>query len=258
MCFALACSATLIFQCTPVAASWDIRVRLQPSTRCFPNRTYSFIGLFNSIVNIITDIAFAVLPIPVVLKLQVNRRTKITLTLVLSLGFIACIAGIVKARLQVTAIQTPDSAFHNSFQIWYMLELCLGILAASLPTLKPLFAALLDGTRSRIGTHSHSRRQGGGYNLGPSHNSRARAVRAGPNSFPEPSHCKKESRTKLTDAASMACSSDIEVGKFPYDVSVTRGSIGQDTDAWDALASASTGQGILKRVELSRTSEIAS
>lgn len=246
---------------------------MQPGTRCFPNRTYSFIGLFNSVVNIITDIIFAVIPVPVVLKLQVNRRTKITLLVVLSLGFVACIAGIIKARLQVTVLQTPDSAFHNSFQIWYMLELCLGILAASLPTLKPLFAAVLDGTCSRVGTNSRSRRPDGGYNTGPSHSSRVRAVH-GPNSFPEPSdsvhlgHCKKESRTKLTDADSMACSSDLEVGKFPYDVSVTRGSIGQDSDAWDALASASTRHGsqeklhfpkngILKRVELSRTSEIA-
>lgn len=245
---------------------------MHPDTRCFPNRTYSFIGLFNSIVNIITDVIFAVIPIPVVLKLQVNRRTKMTLTLVLSLGFIACIAGILKARLQVTAIQTPDSAFENSFQIWYMLELCLGILAASLPTLKPLFAAVLDGTRSRLGTHSRSRGTGGVY-TGPSYTSRARAASGG-NSFPEPTdgirlgHCKKESRTKLTDAASLGGSSELEAGKHPYDVTVTGGSIGEDADRWETLGTGPTSKesqerlhqpktGIMKKVELSHTTETA-
>lgn len=180
-CFALACSSTLIFQCTPIAAAWDFRLRLSPGSHCFPTRTYTFIGLWNSIINIITDILFAVIPIPVVLKLKVNKRTKVTLIAVLSLGFVACVAGITKAHLQVSAISTPDAAFENSFQIWYMLELCLGILAASLPTLKPLFAAALDGTSSRLNTRSRSRTTVAVL----THASRLGAL-IGPNTFPEP------------------------------------------------------------------------
>ena len=40
------------------------------------------------VVNIVTDVVFALLPIPVVWKLQVNKRTKITLTVILGLGFL--------------------------------------------------------------------------------------------------------------------------------------------------------------------------
>lgn len=247
-------------------------MRISPDTRCFSNHTYSFIGLWNSVVNIITDIVFAILPIPVILKLQVNRRTKLTLIAVLSLGFIACAAGIVKAHLQVTAIETPDSAFENSFQIWYMLELCLGILAASLPTLKPLFAAVLDGTRSRRGTRSRSRTTAGvPTHIG--HNSRLSPL-CGPNTFPDPTdgihlgHYKKGSgstSTTLVQATSVAGSADVDAGKAPYDVHVTGGMAMDEGDRWESIEPVRCGSqdrlhqprsGIFKKVELSHTTEI--
>jgi hypothetical protein len=272
-CFALACSGTLLFQCTPIAASWSIRVRIMPNTRCFPNRTYSFIGLFNSIINIITDLLFAILPIPVILKLQVNKRTKITLIVVLSLGFIACVAGIIKAHLQVTAIETPDSAFENKFQIWYMLELCLGILAASLPTLKPLFAAVLDGTRSRIGTHSRSRGTAGAQ-ANPSHSSRLRPA-CGPTSFPDPAdgvdlhHYRTGNGapgTTRVETSSVAASSDLDTRKSPYDARVTGRMTLEDNEQWESFKPTRSGSqerlhhprsGIFKTVELSHSREVA-
>jgi len=273
LCFAFACSGTLFLQCTPKAASWSFRVRISPNTRCFPYETYTFIGLWNSVVNILTDIIFAVLPIPVILKLKVNLRTKITLIVVLSLGFIACVAGIIKAHLQLTAIQTPDSAFKNSFQVWYMLELCLGILAASLPTLKPLFAAVLDGTRSRLGTRSRSRTTAGAR-TGPSHSSRLNPL-CGPTTFPDPEngirlgHYKKGSgstSTTLVQAISMTGSTDMNASKPPYDVHVTGGTTVEDSDQWDSIEPTRCGSqdrlhhprsGIFKKVEMSRTSEVA-
>lgn len=241
---------------------------MRPGTRCFSDRTYSFIGLWNSIVNIITDILFAILPIPVILKLQVNKRTKITLIVVLSLGFIACIAGILKARLQLAVYGTPDPGFENSFSIWYMLELCLGILAASLPTLKPLFAAVLDGTRSR------SRGTAERY-AGSGKNSRGRP-NGGPTPFPDPTndvdlaHYKKGSGatgTTLAEMSSATASSDADAGNSPYDVRVTGGMKMEDSEQWDSREPARCGSqerlhhpasGIFKKVELSRTSEVAS
>lgn len=40
------------------------------------------------VVNILTDVLFASLPIPMVWNLQVNMRTKITLLAILSLGYL--------------------------------------------------------------------------------------------------------------------------------------------------------------------------
>lgn len=154
----IACAGTLIFSCTPVSASWNHSLQRLPSTRCFSAKTFSSIGLFNSIINILTDFIFAVLPIPIVVKLKVNLRTKCTLVFVLSLGFVACAAGIAKAQTQTTFMDNPDPYWHDGFMVWNMVELCLGILAASLPALKPLFSSILASSATMLGMSS-----GGGY-----------------------------------------------------------------------------------------------
>ncbi|GAB1736169.1 hypothetical protein NU219Hw_g6844t1 [Hortaea werneckii] len=160
VCFMIACAGTLIFSCTPVSASWNHSLQRLPSTRCFSAKTFSSIGLFNSIINILTDFIFAILPIPIIIKLKVNLRTKCTLVFVLSLGFVACAAGIAKAQTQTTFMDDPDPYWHDGFMVWNMVELCLGILAASLPALKPLFSSILASSATMFGMSSGG---GGGY-----------------------------------------------------------------------------------------------
>lgn len=99
-------------------------------------------------VNIATDVAFALLPIPIIWKLSVNIRTKITLIFILSLGFLACVAAIMRETLLVTFFETPDTNFENAYALWNYAELAVGIIAACLPALRPLFAFLLDKASS--------------------------------------------------------------------------------------------------------------
>ena len=103
--FTLACLGTIIFQCLPIRAIWE--VELQPpigNARCYSNSVYRSIGLFNgcmvpdihsqlrywcpTAINIFTDVLFASLPIPIILTLQVNVRTKATLIAILSIGYL--------------------------------------------------------------------------------------------------------------------------------------------------------------------------
>lgn len=99
------------------------------------------------VFNIVTDILFATLPIPLVWKLKINIRTKISLIVILSLGWFACGAAIVKAAQQYTVLDDPDWSVNDSFNVWNYIELTIGILAASLPALKPLFNWALDTAR---------------------------------------------------------------------------------------------------------------
>ncbi|KAK3117613.1 hypothetical protein LTR53_000841 [Teratosphaeriaceae sp. CCFEE 6253] len=145
-CFAIACLGTLIFACVPVQAQWTPALRADPATKCFSNSTYSFIGLFNAVVNICTDVLFAVLPIPIIVKLQDLEGSLIAP----ASGSSPCAAGIIKANLQTKFIMAPDGYFKDSFNVWNMLELCLGIIAGSLPSLKPLFANLLASTKTAL------------------------------------------------------------------------------------------------------------
>ncbi|KAM3425483.1 hypothetical protein BST61_g7429 [Cercospora zeina] len=146
--FLLACTGTLVFQCWPVTAVWNSTVR--KTATCFSNDTFSAIGLTNSSINVATDFLLAALPIPVIMNLQVNKRSKFSLTFILSLGYFACVAGIIKAVKQSQWFGQPDPFWHDSFNVWNMIELCIGITAASLPALRPLFATILASTKDAI------------------------------------------------------------------------------------------------------------
>ncbi|KAF8851193.1 hypothetical protein BDZ45DRAFT_156348 [Acephala macrosclerotiorum] len=144
--FTCSSAGTLIWSCIPIRASWD--AASEPNAKCFSNATFTAIGLFNSSVNIVTDVLFASLPIPMVWNLQVNIRTKISLIAILSLGYFACAASIVKTVIQSKVLSNPDSTRNDSYFIWNSIELYIGILAASLPSLRPLFRSILETTRS--------------------------------------------------------------------------------------------------------------
>ncbi|KAK8109515.1 hypothetical protein PG999_007652 [Apiospora kogelbergensis] len=156
--FTISCVCTLVFQCVPPDATFEL-IR-PPTAKCFDLVTFTNIGIFNGVVNITTDVAFVLLPIPMILKLQVNNRTKATLIFALSLGIFACIAAIVRVYLGVHVFENDD---------YTCAELHAGILAASLPTLRPLFKSLLETTSRHMRSHGYtygSRGRKSGSNLG--------------------------------------------------------------------------------------------
>ncbi|MCJ1316300.1 hypothetical protein MMC15_001621 [Xylographa vitiligo] len=148
----LVAAMTLIFSCVPPAANWD--PTLLPTAKCFSVGTFTAVGLLNTSVNIVTDVLFVVLPIPVIWGLQLNVRTRITLIGVLSLGTFACIASIIKLSIQINILSTPDQTRDDSYNIWNSIELSVGIIAACLPSLRPLFKNLLETTRSYTGSRN--------------------------------------------------------------------------------------------------------
>lgn len=82
---------------------------------------------------------------PLVYSLQLNLRTKVSLAIVLSLGWSSCAAGIAKIYKQTTFnFEGDDQDFHDTFFTWYFAEFTVGIVAASLPPLKRLFAPILE------------------------------------------------------------------------------------------------------------------
>ncbi|KAI1609133.1 phosphatidylserine decarboxylase [Exophiala viscosa] len=162
--FTISCAGTLIFNCGGhVDANWNLGLRTDGTAKCFSNITFTNIGIWNSSVNITTDVIFACLPIPIVWNLQTNMRTKITLVFILSLGLFACAASIVKTVYQAHALLDPDWTFHDSFFMWNNIEYNVGILAASLPALRPLFTKLLGVTQRFTSSNNTRGEKYGGY-----------------------------------------------------------------------------------------------
>lgn len=100
-----------------------------------------------AVINILTDFLLALLPVPLIWQLQLNLRTKISLILVLSLGLFACVAAIMKARLNKTILSDPNRFIYDGYSMWNFIELDVGIIAGSLPATKPLFSRFLDAAR---------------------------------------------------------------------------------------------------------------
>ncbi|KAI1845733.1 hypothetical protein JX265_000088 [Neoarthrinium moseri] len=121
-----------------------------PGAQCFSQETFLTISTFNGVTNIITDAIFVVLPVPMIIGLQVNIRTKISLILILSLGFFACVASIVRVVIGIHVFEDPDFLWNYSFFIWNYAELHTGIIAACLPALRPLFASILESTSRHL------------------------------------------------------------------------------------------------------------
>ncbi|KAK6080981.1 hypothetical protein SCUP515_03123 [Seiridium cupressi] len=106
--------------------------------------------IFMIVMNIITDAVFLLLPVPVIVGLQVNKRTKASLLFILSLGSFACVASIVRVYVGSHLFQDFDYTWAYAFFIWNYAELHTAIIAACLPALRPLFASMLENTSRRL------------------------------------------------------------------------------------------------------------
>ncbi|KAK1702386.1 hypothetical protein BDP67DRAFT_496971 [Colletotrichum lupini] len=123
----------IVFQCTPVSSVWD---------RSNPNRTclnVTAIGYAGAVFSIVEDLVILVLPIPELVKLQLNIRKKIALGFMFSLGSFACITTMVRLKYLVMFSSTFDTTWDNvDIVIWSIIEEFCAILCASLPALRPL------------------------------------------------------------------------------------------------------------------------
>ncbi|KAI9163138.1 integral membrane [Paramyrothecium foliicola] len=135
---------TIFLQCT------DLRVLWRPSVPsvCWPQHVLQSLSYTSSTLNILTDLLFAVfIPAPMLWGLNVNFRTRLTLMAILGLGVFACSAAFVKLGYIVNYGKMGDFLWDSrNITIWTAAELNVGIIAGSLPTLRPLFKRILGST----------------------------------------------------------------------------------------------------------------
>ncbi|KAI4116276.1 MAG: hypothetical protein LQ338_007743 [Usnochroma carphineum] len=128
----------LIFQCSPVQKSW------YPLTKgeCLPNDA-TFYGL--AAVTIVFDVIIFLLPIPLLLKLNINLKKKIALVCVFLLGLLTTVCSVMRTVQISTIAKTGNSTM---LVLWGVIELNVGIILTCIPTLGPLFPALTGGSSS--------------------------------------------------------------------------------------------------------------
>lgn len=140
--------------------------------------------------------------------------------MVLSLGWFACVAAIIKAIQQWHVLEDLDWTVHDSFNVWNYIEFTIGIIAASLPSLKPLFISFLETARA-ITSGGRSK---GSY--GPSGYKGAASL----------GYLKQNESAKGSIALQSLTTQGTGTPKSPYNVRVTTQPTGlADKEAWDMM-----------------------
>ncbi|BCS08560.1 hypothetical protein ALUC_20930S [Aspergillus luchuensis] len=151
--YTIICFLTLMFECKDIRSIWDENVKSQ----CFTSSQPLKLSYTNTGLNILTDIIFAILPAIMLRHLQVNRRVKASLVCILGLGIFACVAAIVKLSVLPNYGRTGDLLWdYSTLTIWVVVESNMGIIAGSLPTLKPLFKQFLGTYGSQTKTRRYT------------------------------------------------------------------------------------------------------
>ncbi|KAF7532027.1 hypothetical protein G7054_g8301 [Neopestalotiopsis clavispora] len=138
--YAAAFSIALIFQCNPVRGAWEAWDGQHPAT-CLDTNTMGFAAAG---ANIVLDVATLTLPLHDVTKLRMGLRKKIQVLAMFAVGFFVTLISILrlKSLIEFGSTKNPTQDYVEA-AYWSMIELCVGILCASMPAIRALLVQAL-------------------------------------------------------------------------------------------------------------------
>ncbi|KAL2045315.1 hypothetical protein N7G274_002398 [Stereocaulon virgatum] len=144
----------VVGQCRPFAKSWDPEI----TGTCWSDNTQLAFSRYNGVVSIASDMVLALLPTVFLWNVQIAFRIKFGICCLMSLGVFTGICAIPRTILTPQLVASDITWNIVDESIWATLEAHVGIIAACIPTLKPLskvFSSTLVTIRQR-----YSRRSG--------------------------------------------------------------------------------------------------
>ncbi|KKY16133.1 putative integral membrane protein [Diplodia seriata] len=121
---------SLIFPCKPIASNWDITIE----GTCI-NKTGIYIA--TAVINIATDIALLLLPIPILARLQIPRLEKAALIAMFGVGSMTCITSVVRLILLLPMLTDLDQTWAVSIPcVWILVEANLVVICGCLPIVR--------------------------------------------------------------------------------------------------------------------------
>ena len=122
--------------CIPLKSVWNSQSR--PS--CTPTNAINVAGYIIFAMDAVTDLICAMIPILLVQRLQMDIRTKLALSGLMSLGVLTAGCAVAKV-ISLQRVRDDDYTWGlNSVAIWAAVEQFLGIIITSVPMLRPLFS----------------------------------------------------------------------------------------------------------------------
>ncbi|EME86699.1 uncharacterized protein MYCFIDRAFT_99406, partial [Pseudocercospora fijiensis CIRAD86] len=134
ICYALWRFFSAVFTCVPVQAFWDHSIK----HKTCQNR--NALSMASTSLNMTTDIIIALLPLPVLNKLQLPSRQRFALMGVFALAGLVVIISILRLPALHVLMTSTDTTYQNPMAaIWSSIEINVGIMCSCLPTLRCLF-----------------------------------------------------------------------------------------------------------------------
>lgn len=152
-----------IFQCVPVRYVWErIKGQFGPHS-CLDINKLAYTAAAFSITE---DVIILILPLPSLIRLNVNLRTKIGIILMFSLGILILITSCVRLRSLVLFARSGNPTWDNSDAlIWTSFEVAISLLVTSLPAMRAVLNKFVkEMTEARSTGRSRFSRITGGTN----------------------------------------------------------------------------------------------
>ncbi|KAL5339068.1 hypothetical protein BJX70DRAFT_398062 [Aspergillus crustosus] len=142
--FTLSMTLALTLKCRPFRASWDKSIL---DAKCWDSQTNFAVLMTQGVIMFVLDVVILALPIRPIWKLQMPVKKRMMILGLFALGFIACIAALV--RFSTLAYAKDETNFTSSAAtslIWMEVEFNLALMSGSLSSLPKLF----NRNKSRI------------------------------------------------------------------------------------------------------------
>lgn len=139
-----------IFQCGNPSKLAD---SLLGSPKCLPGPFLLATGYLYGAINILADWTFVLIPISVLVSSDLDRKSKISVSIVMALGAVGSVSSIMRmVYLHGLALNGGKGILASSIKatIWATAEPGTGIIAASIAILRPLLRVLASGLRSKV------------------------------------------------------------------------------------------------------------
>ncbi|KYK58569.1 hypothetical protein DCS_05586 [Drechmeria coniospora] len=160
---------TLVFQCVPPSYFWN-QIEHGAEGHCLSQGVLISVALIHGSISALSAWVVGLLPIVMLWNVRMDLRSKITVIVLLGMSLIAGITLIVRLTMLRSTEFLTSHYFHVTMRtaLWSMIEPSVGIIAASVPTLRPLFRKLTPkssrshqsmgrNARSRVAVESKSR-----------------------------------------------------------------------------------------------------
>ncbi|KAF4537190.1 Integral membrane family protein [Lasiodiplodia theobromae] len=142
-------------QCQPIAKSWNPAIE----GHCQPSNILASLSMTVTVCSIVSDIVIAILPIPLLWNVQINRSAKFAACFLLSLGLFACVCACVRLGYTLALTSTEDYLFQvYGVTVWCFAEVGVALTVGCLSTLRPLCVSCLGSSfKSSRGTSDYAK-----------------------------------------------------------------------------------------------------